>query len=141
LYCANIQTSGSVNCLFVDQMTYTFSGGLVLSLLFLTVVIALPVKLAAHFAGAKRTGILWCGASVAAGILLGYIASSLFGGFLGGPLAGFLGFVLGIRLMLDTSFVAAVGLSVIAFGLSLAGLSLLSHLGVIISSPSTIVST
>ncbi len=122
-------------------MTYSFSGGLILSLLFLTVVLALPVKLAAHFAGATRTGLAWCGAAVAVGLLVGYIASAIFGGLLGGPLVGFIGFVLGIRLMLGTTFVAAVGLSVIALVLSLLGLSALAHIGLITSVPPNTVST
>jgi hypothetical protein len=122
-------------------VTYSFSGGLVLSLVFLTVVLALPVKLAAHFAGATRTGLLWCGASVAVGLFVGYVASALLGGLLGGPFVGFLGFVLGIRLMLGTTYVAAVGLSVIAFILSLLGLSLLAHVGLITSAPPPTIST
>ena len=121
-------------------MTYSFSGGLILSLLFLTVALALPVKLAAHFAGAARTGLAWCVASVAVGLFVGFVASLLLGGLLGGPLVGFLGFVLGIRIMLGTTFVAAVGLSVIAFVLSLLGLSLLAHLGLITSAPDGTVS-
>jgi hypothetical protein len=106
-----------------------FSGGLVVALLFLLVVVALPVKLAAHFAGAARTGLLWCAGAVAVGLVIGSLASLLGGGLIGGPLAGFLGFVLGIRLMLGTSYVSALGLSVIAFGLSLLGLALLAKLG------------
>jgi hypothetical protein len=122
-------------------MTYSFSGGLVASLIFLSVVLALPVKLAAHFAGATRTGLAWCGASVAIGLLLGYIASAIFGGLLGGPLVGLLGFVFGIRLMLGTTFAAALGLSIIALVLSLLGLSILAHIGFITAAPPASVST
>ena len=118
-------------------MTYTFSGGLLLSALVMTVLVALPVKLAAHFAGAKRTGIFWCLGAVALGVLTGNLVAALLGGYLGGPLAGFLGFVLGMRLMLGTSFAAALGLSIIAFALSLAGFALLVKLGVIASAAST----
>ena len=100
-------------------MTYSFSGGLVLAWLFLIVAIALPVKLAAQLAGASRTGLGWCGASVAVGLAAGFIASKLFGGFIGGPLASFLGFGLGLRFMLGTTFLGALGLSVIALVLSL----------------------
>jgi hypothetical protein len=122
-------------------VTYSFSGGLILSFLFLTIVIALPVKLAAHFASARRTGFFWCLASVAVGVFVGYVASAIVGGVIGGPLAGFLGFVLGMRLMLGTSFVAALGLSVIAFGLSMLGLSILAHVGLIVASTNVAVST
>jgi hypothetical protein len=122
-------------------LTYSFSGGLVLSLIFLTIVVALPVKLAAYFAGASRTGLIWCGASVAVGLVAGCLAAALLGGFFGGPFMGFIGFVLGIRLMLGTSFVAAIGLSVIAFGLSLVGLLLLVHFGLILSSNTVPIST
>lgn len=110
-------------------MSYHFSGGTILALVFLTLVIALPMKLAAHFAGAARTGLAWCGAAVGVGLVSGAIASWLVGGVIGGPLAAFLGFVVGVRLMLGTNMVAAVGISVIAFGLSLLGLSILAHVG------------
>jgi hypothetical protein len=114
-------------------MHYTLSGGLLLWILVVTLVVALPVKLAAKFADAQRTGLLWCGGAVAVGLIVGYVASALFGGLIGGPLAGFLGFVLGIRLMLGTGYVAAIGLSVVAFGLSLAAIMLLPRLGLIAS--------
>ncbi len=121
-------------------MSYHFSGGAILAIVFLTVVIALPMKLAAHFAGAARTGLGWCGAAVAVGLLSGAIASWLVGGLVGGPLAAFVGYVLGVRLMLGTNVVAAVGISVIAFGLSLLGLSILAHVGLIASQASDVVS-
>jgi hypothetical protein len=121
-------------------VTYNFSGGLLLSTLVLVVLIGIPVKVAAHFADAKRTGILWCCAAVALGFLTGYVAAWIFGGYIGGPLAGLLGFVFGIRLMLGTSFAAALGLSIIAFALSLAGLALLARLGMVVGgSPGTAV--
>jgi hypothetical protein len=122
-------------------MSYSFSGGLILSLIFLTVAIALPVKLAAHMAGARRTGFAWCGLAVAVGILGGYVASSLAGGVVGGPLASLVGFVIGIRVMLGTSFLAALGLSVVAVVLSLLGLSILAHVGLIAASSNVAVST
>jgi hypothetical protein len=120
-------------------VTYTFSGGVLLSLLMMTVLIALPVKIAALFADAKRTGILWCFGAVAVGLVIGSVTSFLVGGYIGGPLAGFLGFVMGMRLMLGTSFAAALGLSIIAFGLSLAGFALLVKLGVIVAGHSVAV--
>lgn len=118
-----------------------YSGGLLVTLLSLTLVIALPVKIAAHFAQATRTGFLWCITAVALGVGMGYLASLLFGGVLGAPLVGYLGFVFGIRLVLGTSFVAAIGLSVVAFVLALLGISLLGHLGVITASPDIAVNT
>lgn len=114
-------------------MSYNFSGGVLLSLLTMTVLIALPVKIAAHFADARRTGILWCFAAVGVGLVIGSIASFLAGGYIGGPLAGLLGFVMGMRLILGTSFAAALGLSIIALGLSLAGFALLVKLGVVVA--------
>jgi energy-converting hydrogenase Eha subunit B len=117
-------------------VTYSFSGGLILTLVVMTVLIALPVKIAAHLAGAQRTGLLWCGAAVAVGLFMGSLVSWIVGGLIGGPLAGLLGFVLGIRLMLGTTFAAAIGLSVIAFVLSIVGLSIVAHLGWIAASTS-----
>ena len=113
-------------------MIYTFSGGLLVSLLLLMVLVALPVKLAAMMASARRTGLLWCCAAVAVGLWVGYLVSFLIGGYIGGPLAGFIGFVLGMRLMLGTSFAAALGLSIIAFALSIVGFMLLMHFGIIV---------
>jgi hypothetical protein len=120
----------------VSTVTYSFTGGFLLSTLVMVVLIGISVKLAAHFADAKRTGILWCCAAVMLGFLTGYLAAWIVGGYLGGPLAGFLGFVLGIRLMLGTTFAAALGLSIIAFALSMAGLALLVKLGMFVSASS-----
>jgi len=114
---------------------YSFSGGLLLSLVLLVVLVSLPVKLAAHFAGAKRTGLIWCTLAVAVGVFIGWLVAWLLGGLIGGPLAGFIGFVLGIRWMLGTTFVSALGLSVIAFVLSLAGMALLAQLGMFVATP------
>jgi hypothetical protein len=72
---------------------------------------------------------------VAVGLFVGCLAALFVGGLIGGPLAGFLGFVLGIRLMLGTSFAAALGLSVIAFVLSMIGFALLVKLGIIATGP------
>jgi hypothetical protein len=116
-------------------MTYTFSGGLLFSAVVMTVLIALPVKIAASFANAKRTGLIWCCFAVIAGLIAGYLAAAILGGIIGGPLAGFLGFVLGMRLMLGTSYVAALGLSVIAFGLSMVGFAALVKIGIFVTSP------
>jgi hypothetical protein len=113
------------------MVTYQYSGGLLVSAIVLAVLVALPVKLAAHFSDAKRTGVLWCLAAVAVGLFIGCLTALFLGGLVGGPLAGFLGFVLGIRLILRTSFAAAVGLSVIAFVLSMIGFVLLVKLGII----------
>ena len=55
-------------------MTNSFSGGLNLSLVFLTLAIGLTIKLAAHFAGAARTGLGWCFGSVGVGLLVGILA-------------------------------------------------------------------
>ena len=100
-------------------MTYQYSGGLLWSALVLAVLVALPVKLAAHFSDARHKGIFSCLAAVAVGLIIGSLTAFFFGGLIGGPLAGLLGFVLGIRLILGTSFAAAIGLSVIAFVLSM----------------------
>ena len=116
--------------------TYTYSGGMIASLVVLAIVVALPVKLAAHLAGATRTGLLWCIGAMVVGMFTGSLAASIAGGAIGGPLAGYIGFVIGIRLMLGTSLLGAFGLSIIAAGLSIAGFFLLAHLGIIHSTTS-----
>lgn len=116
-------------------MQYHYTGGLLMSALIMVVLIALPIKLAASFADARRTGLLWCCGAVIVGLLAGHLASLLLGGYIGGSLAALLGFVLGIRLMLGTSFAAALGLSVIAFVLFVAGVVLLIKFGLFVSAP------
>ena len=122
-------------------MHYSFSGGLILSLVFLVVAIALPVKLAATFAGASRTGLGWCLASVVVGLLAGYLASAILGNTFGAPFAAFLGFIVGMRLMLGTSLLGALGLSFIAIVLCFVGIAALSYVGIVTSSPVPIAST
>jgi hypothetical protein len=114
-------------------VNFHFSGGLILSTLVLMVVVALPMKLAAQFADAKRTGIIWCGLAAFVGLIAGFVASAIFGGTIGGPLAAALGFALAIRFMLGTTFFRALGLMLIAMFLSFVGLALLAKLGVITS--------
>src|SRR5271169_375135 len=79
-----------------DCLNYEFSGGLVLSLVLLTVVVALPMKLGAHVADAKRTGIVWCCFAAFVGLFAGLLASVIFGGLIGGPLAAAIGFAVAI---------------------------------------------
>lgn len=116
-------------------MRYEFFGGLILSVVFLTVVIALPMKLAAHFADAKHTGLIRCGAAVFVGLFAGALATAIFGGLLGGPLAAAIGFAMAIRFMLGTSFSGAIGLMLIALFLSFVGFALLAKLGIITAGP------
>jgi hypothetical protein len=117
-------------------MGYSFSGGLLETTVVLMLMVTLPLKGAAHLAGAKHTGVVRCALAALAGLIAGYLASTLFGGAIGGPLAAALGFALAIRFMLGTSFVSAVGLMVVAMGFSLLGLWLLAKVGVISSMPS-----
>jgi hypothetical protein len=112
-------------------LNYELSGGLILSLVFLTVVVALPMKLGAHMANAKRTGIISCGFAAFVGLFAGLLASIIFGGLIGGPLAAAIGFALAIRFMLGTSFFGALGLMLIALLLSFVGFALLAKLGII----------
>lgn len=111
--------------------TYSFSGGLLLSLVALAVLVAFPVKFAAQFANAERTGALWCFLSVLVGLLSGYAVSLILGGTFGGPFAAVIGFIVAIRFMLGTTLVAALGLTIIAMGLSIAGFLLLTSVGII----------
>lgn len=106
--------------------TYSSSSP-VIPLLVLAVLIVFPLKLGAHFAGAARTGIVWCAATGVIGIVSGYVAGGLFGGVLGGPLASFIGFVVAIRFMLGTSLIGALGLTIVATGLTIVGFMLLDQ--------------
>lgn len=110
---------------------YSYSGGLLLSLLVLIVVVALPLKIGAHLAAAQRTGLLWCLLSAFVGMLAGSLAAAFFGGTIGAPLAATLGFILAIRFMLGTSLAGAIGLTVIAMLIVLLGLWALAHFGAI----------
>ena len=113
------------------MVSFNFAGGLLLSLLVLVVVVALPLTLGAHFADAKRKGLLWCALAAFVGLLAGHLASAVFGGVIGGPFAAAIGFVIAIRFMLGTSLAAAIGLTIIALGISLAGVWALTQLGVV----------
>ena len=119
----------------VSALKYEFSGGLILSVVFLTVGIALPMKLAAHFADAKHTGLIRCGAAVFVGLFAGFLASAVVGGLIGGPLAAAVGFAIAIRLMLGTTFFGAIGLMLIALFLSFIGFALLAKLGIVTTTP------
>ncbi len=118
-------------------MHYEFSGGLILGAVFLTVVIALPMKLAAHFVGAKHTGLIRCGAAVFVGLFAGILGGAVLGNLIGGPLAMAVGSAIAIRLMLGTSFFGAIGLMLIALLLSFVGFALLANLGIVTSAPLT----
>ncbi|HEY5020751.1 MAG TPA: hypothetical protein VII17_07005, partial [Steroidobacteraceae bacterium] len=99
-----------------------FSAGLVLALLILVVLVAIPIKVGAHLAHARRNGIFWCALAAVAGVLAGDLAARLFGGYIGGPLASFLGFIVAIRYLLGTTLAGALGLTIIAFAVSLFGI-------------------
>jgi hypothetical protein len=98
----------------------------VIPLILLAVLLILPIKAGAHFADAKRTGVIWCAATAAIGILAGAVVSRILGGSLGGPLAAFIGFVVAIRYMLGTTLMGALGLTIVATGLSIVGFMVLA---------------
>jgi len=104
----------------------SYSGGLLLTLL-LVVLVAIPLKVGAHLADAKHKGVLWCGLAAVIGVLAGQLAAHLVGGYIGGPLAAFLGFIIAIRYLLGTSMAGALGLTIIAVFVSLFGVWALSH--------------
>jgi hypothetical protein len=110
-------------------------GGLLitgLALLLLALFVAIPIKIGALLADARRTGFLWCGLSAIIGVLAGEIAARLFGVYVGAPVAAFLGFVIAIRLLLGTSLAGALGLTIIAIVVALLGLWLLTFAGVVL---------
>jgi hypothetical protein len=107
-----------------------FSAGLLGTLgilLGLIILVAIPIKVGAHLADAKRKGILWCGLAAVIGVVAGELAARLFGGYIGGPLAAFLGFIIAIRYLLGTSVAGALGLTIIAVIVSLLAFWALAH--------------
>ena len=112
------------------MLSFSFAGGLLISLLVLVVVVALPLKIGAHFADAKRKGLLWCALAAFVGLMAGHLASAVLGGAMGGPLAAAIGFVIAIRYMLGTSLAGALGLTIIALGVCLVGVWALEQFGI-----------
>ncbi len=109
---------------------FTFAGtGLtaLLALLVLVLLVAIPIKIGAHLADARRTGILWCALAAIVGVLAGHLAARLLGGYIGGSLAAFVGFIVAIRYLLGTSFAGALGLTIIAVLVQLLGFLALAH--------------
>jgi hypothetical protein len=96
-------------------------------LLALIILVAIPIKIGAHLADAQRKGILWCGLAAVIGVVAGELAARLFGGYIGGPLAAFLGFIIAIRYLLGTSLAGALGLTIIAVVVSLLAFWALAH--------------
>src|SRR5215472_8140715 len=114
---------------------YQFSGGLLLGLVALTVVVALPMKIGARLVKAQHTGLIRCGFAAFVGLLGGVLASAILGGLIG-PLLGFaLGYLLVIRAMLGTTFLGAIGLTVVAVLISMLGSWLLAKLGIFVTGP------
>jgi hypothetical protein len=100
---------------------------LLLAVLALIVMVAVPIKVGAHLAQAKRRGILWCALAAVVGLLAGHLAARLVGGYIGSALAAFLGFIIAIRYLLGTSVAGALGLTIIALGVSLLGFWVLAQ--------------
>ncbi len=105
-----------------------------IALVLLALFVAIPIKIGAYMADAKRTGFFWCGLSAIIGVLAGEVARRLFGGYIGAPVAAFLGFVIAIRLLLGTSVAGAIGLTIIAIVVALLGVWLLSFAGFVLTS-------
>jgi hypothetical protein len=118
-------------------MTYQFSGGLILSLIALTVLVALPMKVGAHIVHAKYTGLIRCGFAAFVGLLGGFLATLFLGGLIGGLLACALGYVLAIRAMLGTTFLGAIGVTLIAMLVSACGFWVLAHVGWLVPAGAT----
>jgi energy-converting hydrogenase Eha subunit B len=98
-----------------------------IALLLLVLLVAIPIKVGAHLADARHKGILWCALAAVVGVFAGHLAARLLGGYIGGPLAAFVGFIVAIRFLLGTTLAGALGLTIIAFVVSLLGVWLLAH--------------
>jgi hypothetical protein len=115
--------------------SYYFSGGPLLGLLLLVVVVALPMKLGARLVKARYTGIIRCGFAAFVGVLGGVLASLLLGGLIGGALGFALGYLLAIRAMLGTTFLGAIALTIVALIISLFASWLLTRFGIFVTAP------
>jgi hypothetical protein len=102
----------------------------------LTVLVALPIKVGAHLVGAQYRGLIRCGFTAFVALLGGLLTSLLLGGLIGGTLAWLLGFFLSIRAMLGTTFLGAIGLTIVATLVSMGGFWLLVRFGVFVLEPS-----
>ena len=118
--------------------TLGYSTGLLLALLALVVLVAIPIKVGAHLADARRNGIFWCALAAVVGVLAGHLTARLFGGYIGGSLAAFLGFIIAIRYLLGTTLAGALGLTIIALGVSLLGIWVLAHFWFTAAGPSDV---
>ena len=98
-----------------------------LALLVLVLLVAIPIKVGAHLAEARRKGILWCALAAIVGVCAGHLTARLVGGYIGGSLAAFVGYIVAIRYLLGTSFAGALGLTIIAFIVSVLGFWVLAH--------------
>ena len=116
-------------------MSYQFSGGLLLSLVLLTLLVAIPMKVGARVVKAEHTGLIRCGFAAFVGVLGGALVGLFLGGLIGVSLACALGFLLAIRAMLGTSFLGAIALTLIALAVSALGFWLLTHLGLLAAGP------
>jgi hypothetical protein len=116
-------------------MTYQFSGGLLLGLILLTLLVALPMKVGAHLVHAQYTGLIRCGFAAFVGLLGGMLVSLFLGGLIGGFLACALGYVLAIRAMLGTTVLGAIGLTLIALLVAAVGFWVLARFGLALAPP------
>lgn len=112
-------------------MTFSFSGGLVLASLVAITLATFPVKVASDLAGAKNSSLVRAGIAVALGIVLAVFAVNFVGTYITSPLAGALGFALAVRLVLGTSFIGAIGVMIVAFGISVLAFAALVKFGII----------
>ena len=115
----------------MEPDTYTFSGSILLTTIVVMAVITAPVKFAADLANAKNSSFASAALAVLVGIVFTVVGVNLVGDKLGGFLAGVIGFALAIRLVMKTSLVGAVGVLIVAVGLSMAAVAVLVSLGVV----------
>ncbi len=114
---------------------YQVVAGPLASLVLLTLLVALPMKIGAKLVHAKYTGLIRCGFAAFVGLLGALLVSVFLGGLIGPFLACALGYLLAIRAMLGTTFLGAIGLTVIAMLVAAAGGWLLSQLGMVLLAP------
>lgn len=104
------------------------SNSIVLSAVTVFALAIIPVKIAASIVGAGRQTIPWCIASVLAATLASFLLYKICGGGFIGIILALFGMLQTYKILLQTSFAGAIGLSVLALLIQVGTLQFLGSL-------------